>query len=444
MSETELPNVAGSPEVPAPKKPRRKFRLKALLAFNLVLAVLSVSAGSALFYANYRLSNRQVVTIDPVDPRSDDINLPVGDLRAKNYLITGSDNSSCIDPSSPYAGAIGDRSAAGERSDTIMVIRVNPLDNQAAILSFPRDLWVTMADSTRKNRINVAFDRKNPNRLIRTIKQNFDISIDHYVNIDFCAFTEIVDALGGVSVPFEYKARDLNSGFRVLRTGCYKFTGDHALAYVRSRSYRYFDPAEDKWITEGIGDWGRISRQQDFIKRLVKRANQKASSSPRAVAGILNSALKNVITDDRLSPLMLLQLGEAMRDYDSSTMGSYTVQGEGVVLYEGTVDQKSVIKPVLTSKKMKDVLSIFQGTATMAKAPSPDESTPEPDDDVLATVTTLAAVASTIAPSTTKPPANTPRTTTSTVAPTTTTTTLVVSIENYSRGINPPNDPNCF
>ena len=434
------------PEPPAFKKPRRKFRLKALFAFNIALSVLAVSAGSALFYANYRLSNRQVVTIDAVDERTDDINLPVGDLQAKNYLVTGSDNAACIDPDSPYAGSIGDRSMGGERSDTIMVIRVNPLDDQAAILSFPRDLWVTMADSTRKNRINVAFDRKNPNRLIRTIKQNFDIPIDHYVNIDFCAFTEIVDALGGVRVPFEYRARDVSSGFRVLRTGCYEFTGDHALAYVRSRHYRYFDPEQDKWISEGIGDWARISRQQDFIKRMVKRANEKASSSPRAVAGILNSALKNVITDDRISPLMLLQLGEAMRDYDSSTMGSYTVQGEGVVLYAGTEDEKSVIMPVTTSKKMKDVLSIFQGTATMAKAPSSDE-VPE---EVVATATTLAAVATTLAPSKTTVAPNTatakPERTapTTTVPPTTTTTTLVVNVENYVRGITPPADPDCF
>lgn len=448
MTDSVPPTPDDIPSPPKITKPRRKFRWKALFAFNIALSLVSVAAGAALFYANYRLSNRQVVTIDEVEQRSDDINLPVGDLTAKNYLVTGSDNSSCINPDSPYAGSIGDRTAGGERSDTIMVIRVNPLDGQAAILSFPRDLWVSLADSTRKNRINVAFDRKNPNRLIRTIKQNFDISIDHYVNIDFCAFTEIVDALGGVRVPFEYRARDLNSGFRVNRLGCYEFSGDHALAYVRSRHYRYFDPEQDKWISEGIGDWARISRQQDFIKRMVKRANEKATSSPRAVAGILNSALKNVITDDRLSPIMLLQLGEAMRDYDSSTMGSYTVQGKGVVLYEGTEDQKSVIMPVIESKKMKDVLAIFQGRATMADAPSSDESTPEDEQNVIATATTLAAVATTIAPNnnaTTTAPrstANTPRTT---APPTTTTsTTIVVNVENDVRGITPPADPSCY
>jgi LCP family protein required for cell wall assembly len=458
MSETLPPTSDDIPAPPTHKKSRRKLRVKALFAFNVVLSLVAVTAGSAMFYANQRLASRQVVTIDKVENRTDDINLPVGDLRAKNYLVTGSDNASCIDPNSPYAGSIGDRSGFGERSDTIMVIRVNPLDNQAAILSFPRDLWVTMADSTRKNRINVAFDRKNPNRLIRTIKQNFDIPIDHYVNIDFCAFTEIVNAIGGVRVPFEYRARDLNSGFRVMRAGCYKFTGDHALAYVRSRHYRYFDPEQQKWIAEGIGDWARISRQQDFIKRMVKRANEKASSSPRAVAGILNSALKNVITDDRISPLMLLQLGEAMRDYDSSTMGSYTIQGQGTVLYQGTEDEKSVILPVTNSKKMQDVLSIFQGRATLGTAPSPDESNLEEQEQIAATATTLVAVATTIAQNNTATTIAQNNTATTiaqnntqsrpsptTIPPTTTTsTTIVVNVENYSRGITPPADPDCY
>jgi LCP family protein required for cell wall assembly len=80
-----------------------------------------------------------------------------------------------------------------------MVIRVNPIDNQAAVISFPRDMWVKQAGSSRSGRINSNFDKKNPNRLIRTIKENFGISVDHYVNIDFCAFAEIVDAVGGVA-----------------------------------------------------------------------------------------------------------------------------------------------------------------------------------------------------------------------------------------------------
>ncbi|NBT26744.1 MAG: hypothetical protein EBT09_09370, partial [Actinobacteria bacterium] len=191
---------------------RRPWSHFAILAFNIGIAGLLVVVGVGMLWAGQRLSTRQVVSIGrdqnatPVDDAnitpSEEWNLTEGDLQAKNFLLTGSDNGGCVDPDSPYAGAFGDRTSFGERSDTIMIIRVNPLDNQAAFLSFPRDLWVKIAGSTRSNRINTAFERKNPNRLINTIYENFGIPIDHYVNIDFCAFKEIVDAVGGVSVPF--------------------------------------------------------------------------------------------------------------------------------------------------------------------------------------------------------------------------------------------------
>jgi hypothetical protein len=119
------------------------------------------------------------------------------------------------------------------------------------------------------------------------------------------------------------------------------------------------------------------------------------------------------------------------------------------VLYQGTEDEKSVILPVTNSKKMQDVLSIFQGRATLGTAPSPDESNLEEQDQIAATATTLVAVATTIAQNntaTTIAQNNTQsRPSPTTIPPTTTTsTTIVVNVENYSRGITPPADPDCY
>ena len=206
------------------QRPRSHY---AVLIFNIAIAVSLLVVGGGLLYAGQRLGERQVVSLNRGDDvainedanisPSDQWNLSEGDLDAKNFLLTGSDNGSCVDPNSPYAGAFGDRNSFGERSDTIMIIRVNPKDNQAAFLSFPRDLWVKIAGSTRSNRINTAFERKNPNTLADTIYQNFGINIDHYVNIDFCAFKEIVDAVGGVKVRSFMKlvTRKLGCTFRV-------------------------------------------------------------------------------------------------------------------------------------------------------------------------------------------------------------------------------------
>jgi LCP family protein required for cell wall assembly len=418
--------------------PRRTLRQRLLFGGNMVLAFALVVSGTAMLYANWKLSNRQVVTIDAAPAEGDgDLNLPEGDLSARNYLITGSDNDACIDPDSPFAGGFGKRTSYGERSDSIMVIRVNPKDNQAAILSFPRDMWVTQAGSSRKGRINSNFDKKNPNRLVRTITQNFGIKIDHYVNVDFCTFKEVVDAVGGVRVPFTYKARDRRTGFQVLRARvCYTFQGDHALAYVRSRHYRWFDPKTNKWTSDGTADWGRISRQQDFTKRMIKKALDKSRTNPRVATNILNAALRNVITDDKVTPLLLLQLGQAMRNFDADTMGSYTFPGTGQL-----VGKDAVIVPDFEGEVAKKILAVFQGKAKLGGKVSGASAAPA--DDAVIVTTTLPAVASASAgaalPSATTVPAAPP----TTAKPAPTTTLPQVAIENNRRGVIPPDDPNC-
>jgi LCP family protein required for cell wall assembly len=413
-------------------KSRHSGKQRIFVFFNIALAVVTILAGSGLLYANWKLGNRQVVAIDTTINSDGDLNLPEGDRTAKNFLITGSDNNACISKNSRFYGGVGQRSDYGSRSDSLMVVRVNPIDNQAAILSFPRDMWVKQAGSSRSNRINTNFNKNDPNRLIRTLKENFDISIDHYINIDFCAFAGIVDAVGGVRVPFQYRARDKRTGFNVSSArACYNFKGDHALAYMRSRHYMWFDPATRAWRTDGTSDYGRISRQQDFMKRVIRKALDKARTNPRVATGIMNTALKNIITDDKLTPLTVLQLGQAMKNFDTETMGSYTMPGTGTM-----IDKAAVILPDFESSTSKKILSVFQGKASLSTtikgAPTTTVATK--------TSTTLAANTSTSLPRT----VNGSGSSRTTVVTTTTTTTVPsVSIDQDTRGVVPPNDPTC-
>ena len=401
----------------------------AVLIFNVAIAASLFVVGAGLFYAGQRLDSRQVVSLNRGDnvtvnedaniTPSDQWNLSEGDLNAKNFLLTGSDNGNCVDPNSPYAGAFGDRTSFGERSDTIMVIRVSPKDNQAAFLSFPRDLWVKIAGSTRSNRINTAFERNNPNTLVDTIYQNFGISIDHYVNVDFCAFKEIVDAVGGVSVPFLHETRDKKTGLYVPGPSCFAFTGDHALAYVRSRSgYSYFDTAKNEWVFDGTADLGRISRQQDFIRRAMQRALDKGSSSPRVANQLLNAALENVITDDQLTPTTMLQLAQAMRNLDTRGIASYTIAFAGQM-----IGDQSVLVPRIQNDNMRAILALFQGKAGFATPANTPEAPAEGASGSLfvsiAMIKTIGAIAT--------PPPPLP----------------IVSPEQDTYGVAPPNDPTC-
>lgn len=417
------------------KRPRSHYLV---LALNVFVAFALLVAGVGMLWANNRLNARQVVSLnrDPsaqpsteaeITP-SDSWNLTEGDLAAKNFLLTGSDNGSCVDPNSPYAGAFDDRTSFGERSDTIMIIRVDPKDNRAAFLSFPRDLWVKIAGSTRTNRINTAFDRKNPNKLVDTIYQNFGISIDHYVNIDFCAFKEIVNAVGGVSIPFLYETRDKKTGLYVPAPSCFELSGDHALAYVRSRSgYSYFDPAENNWIKDGTGDLGRISRQQDFIRRAMQRALDKGSSSPNVANKLLNAALKNVITDDQLTPISMLQLAQAMRNLNTSKIPTYTIAASGEM-----VGDQAVLVPRIQNDTMREILALFQGKASLASPGSAADAPPTSD-----MTTSEGALGGIVFPVnylkyTSNASSSAPPTTLPAVAP-----------EQATLGVAPPNDPNC-
>ena len=413
-----------------------------VLTLNIAVVFSLLIAGVGMLWANNRLNARQVVSLnrDPnaqpnIDAEitpSDNWNLTEGDLAAKNFLLTGSDNGSCVDPNSPYAGAFGDRTGFGERSDTIMIIRVDPKDNRAAFLSFPRDLWVKIAGSTRTNRINTAFDRKNPNKLVDTIYQNFGISIDHYVNIDFCAFKEIVNAVGGVSIPFLYETRDKKTGLYVPAPSCFEFSGDHALAYVRSRSgYSYFDPAKNDWIKDGTGDLGRISRQQDFIRRAMQRALDKGSSSPTVANKLLNAALKNVITDDQLTPISMLQLAQAMRDLNTSKIPTYTIAASGEM-----IGDQAVLVPRIQNDTMREILALFQGKASLATPGSATDA--PPTSDMTTNEGAIGGITGTVIV-----PVNYVKYTANNFSAAPPTTLPVVAPEQATLGVAPPNDPSC-
>lgn len=342
-----------------------------VLVVNLVVASALIITGLLVLWANNKVGDRLVVSIDggttsPTTPDGAPIegwNYDTSSLRARNFLLTGSDNGACPDKGDGTAGGIGDRESFGERSDTIMVLRVDPTINDVAVLSFPRDLWVNIAGTTRQARINSAFDSKDPNRLIRTIDDNFGVPIDHYVNVNLCAFKEIVDSVGGVKIPFSYRTKDEKVGFREVGPGCVELRGSQALAYVRSRTgYRYYDEAKQKWLSDPTGDIGRINRQQDFLRRSMQRALDRGTTNPATANALLNVALNRVITDDRLTPRDLLSLAQAMRNLDTSGVSSYTVEWS-----MRRIGGESVLIPVTDTESMQAILAVFRGEGDVAR-----------------------------------------------------------------------------
>ena len=354
---------------------------------------------------------------------------PDADPMARNFLITGADNNSCADAGS--ANPVPDRGTLGERSDTIMIMRVDPSTGRAAVLSFPRDLYVKIDGTNGRNRINAAYSVNDPQKLINTIFLNFYIPIDHYIQIDFCAFKTLVDAVGGVSVYFEFPARDSHTGLNVPTVGCTSLNGDAALAYVRSRHYQYLDPDTGTFKEDPASDYGRISRQQDFLRRAVAKILSMGYNITLA-RSLIDVATKYVVVDADLTLDKELEFAGVLRDLDPQNIQTYQVEGVGKVIAGA-----AVIEPRLTGDNMQSILAIFQGKAQLATNPTQVYETTTTID--LSTTTSTTAPATT----TTRP---TTTTTTTTTPPTTTTTTTTLPPSNateINKGVFPPKDKVC-
>ena len=382
---------------PPPAKLRRTWPQRLTIGAVLVAAFGAFAAGSVLFAAQRVVEDRNVVVLDdndaaatsendstfestaPIDDGESDTATDSGDApdepprpvetfppaepAARNFLITGADNNACIDPDSPYAAAFGDREGFGERSDTIMLWRVNPATSQVAVLSFPRDLWVTIAGRSSEQRINVAYERDDPQRLIDTIYQNFLIPVDHYIQVDFCAFKILVDAVEGVSIPFEFPVRDPNTGLNVPEAGCYTFDGDHALAYVRSRKLEYLTEDGD-WKQDGTSDLGRISRQQDFIRRTVDSLLAAGAFNPAVIRALIQTSDDYVVLDSNLSINKQLEFAGVLQGIDPAAITTYQIEARG-----STIQGQSVLVPQTGGSNMRAVFAVFRGDATLADAP---------------------------------------------------------------------------
>lgn len=288
-----------------------------------MVVVALVGAGS-LAYAKrkvnqidrYELSRIQ----DPTSPGFDSD-------QPRNFLLVGADSDDGLAVDDPARAGRGD--VGGIRSDTIMVVRVDPKTNDAKVLSFPRDLWVDVP-GLGKNRINSSLEFGGPDKLIETIKQNFDIDINHYVQVNFAGFKSLVDEIGGVPVYFATPVKD-RSGLNVTNAGCNTLDGDGALAYVRARHLMYLNENGSWKSLDGTSDLGRISRQQDFIKRVLRGAIKKGARNPRTLANLVNTGVANITLDQGTSPGDLIALGNAFRNFDPNALQTYNLPVSGTV-----------------------------------------------------------------------------------------------------------------
>ena len=240
-----------------------------------------------------------------------DLNGLLASDNGTNYLIVGSDTREGIDPNDPNANAIlgPDAPVGSERSDTILILR---LDGEGAhMLSVPRDLLVTIAETGQRTRINAAFNG-GATRLVATLTDQLGLPIHHYLEIDFVAFHDLVDALGGIVIDFPNPAFDTKSGLNVMQSGPVRLDGTQALAYVRSRYYTEIIDGQNK--RDPTGDLGRVVRQQKFLSAVVSEIGQ--IRNPFRLVSITNAMVDGMRIDQRLGFFEALRLVFRFRGLD--------------------------------------------------------------------------------------------------------------------------------
>jgi LCP family protein required for cell wall assembly len=216
----------------------------------------------------------------------------------RNVLVLGSDTRATLSPEEQEAKG-GPEEVEGQRSDTIILMHLDPDREKAVVVHFPRDLLVSIPGHGR-DRLNAAYEVGGPDLAVRTVKRLTGLEIHNYIEVDFVGFVRLVDGLGGVRMCVDRPLFDELAELDVPEAGCYRFDGKTSLAFVRARH------------VEGdiIPDFARIGRQQQFMRALLNRLLSVRSLLDPDVIG---EAAANLTVDQSLEPADLLYLGSQLR-----------------------------------------------------------------------------------------------------------------------------------
>ncbi|HEY2868205.1 MAG TPA: LCP family protein [Gaiellales bacterium] len=267
-----------------PRRPRRRKRrwLRVALWSIGTILVLLLAAAAAVFYMFYGDYNK--LTSPPkafvqaehsIDPLLPEANAPA------IALVIGSDHR-YTDGSAPA------------RSDTLMLVRIDPRTHLISLLSLPRDLWVDIP-GFGQDKINAAFSDGGPKTVLQTVKQLTGLKVNYLIGVNFHSFTSLVNDMGGVYVPVdqayihtqaENDALPEGERWSVINVlpGYQLLTGKNALAFSR---FRHTD-----------SDFYRNARQQTFLHAFEQKAAQRfhgiSLSDLGAIKDIIHTIASNV------------------------------------------------------------------------------------------------------------------------------------------------------
>lgn len=223
-----------------------------------------------------------------------------------------------------YMLLLGSDARPGEtvsRTDTNILVRVDPVEYKVSMLSIPRDTKIEIpGHGTQKFNAAYAFDQV-PG-VIEATEDLLDVDVSHYAQVDFTSLKDLVDAVGGVTVEVDnriddYHCDDGDGNHYVIEKGTQELNGGQALTFARSRAYAQ-------------GDFTRTSNQRKLVEAIIEEVLKAPITS---IPGIINAAADTVTTDIRISDIVsLAQQFAGQKDIVmySAMLPSYTQNINGI------------------------------------------------------------------------------------------------------------------
>lgn len=254
----------------------------------------------------------------------------------------------------------------GARADVLLLL-IRPRDNeeQAALVSLPRDLWVsTPCGQMRINdTLEGCEDMNGESTLLATVESLTGLGVDHMALADMSGFQEVVDQLGGYEICVERPVRDTKANLD-LPAGCHLADGADTLAWLRSRNTQE-QTEDDQWVQmDGVNDLTRNERQRAFLTDMLGRLGN--FSDPRDALQAAQTISPYVTVDDGLGISQAVSLAWTMRGVDEDIteidipVDDYVTQGGAEVLV-AAVDIESVIADVVAVETVGQSKRQFAG-----------------------------------------------------------------------------------
>ena len=245
---------------------------------------------------------------------------------------------------------VDEAQSGASRSDALMVMHLDADRRHAYLISFPRDMYVTIPGHGR-NKINAAYAFGGTSLTVSTLEGLLDTRMDHVVVVDFEGFIELTDELGGVRVHNQHAS--VNEGFRFPR-GDITVRGDAALAYVRQR----------KELPNG--DLDRAERQRSVIVGIIAQGlDPETMSRPQQFLAFVSGVARHVTVDDGLTMKAIRSIALSLRLSPSDvTSLQAPISGFGMTRTGQSID-------VVDTKRLKTLARDLQDD-TLASYPTGD------------------------------------------------------------------------